>query len=55
MGKLINTTTMTVDAATDVGEWYVAEGIRGIGRSAGVDVGPRGTHRAGLAGVVLSV
>src|ERR687891_2902435 len=26
MGKLINTTTMTVDGLIDVGEWYVAEG-----------------------------
>ena len=26
MGRLINTTTMTVDGVTDVGEWYVAEG-----------------------------
>jgi dihydrofolate reductase len=26
MSRLINTTTMTVDAVTDVGEWYVAEG-----------------------------
>ena len=26
MGKLVNTTTMTVDALTDVGEWYVSEG-----------------------------
>lgn len=26
MGRVINTTTMTVDALTDVGEWYVSEG-----------------------------
>ena len=26
MGKLINTTTMTVDAVVDVGEWFVSEG-----------------------------
>jgi dihydrofolate reductase len=26
MGRLVNTATMTVDAVTDVGEWYVAEG-----------------------------
>jgi dihydrofolate reductase len=26
LGRLINTTTMTVDAVTDVGEWYVPEG-----------------------------
>jgi dihydrofolate reductase len=26
MSRLINTTTMTVDGLTDVGEWYVAEG-----------------------------
>ena len=26
MSKLINSTTMTVDAVTDVGEWYVAGG-----------------------------
>ena len=26
MSRLINTTTMTVDAVTDVGEWYVSEG-----------------------------
>jgi hypothetical protein len=26
MGRLINTTTMTVDGVTDVGDWFVAEG-----------------------------
>ncbi len=26
MSRLINTTTMTVDGVTDVGEWYVSEG-----------------------------
>ena len=26
MGKVINTTTMTVDALTDVADWYVSEG-----------------------------
>ena len=26
MSRLINTTTMTVDGLTDVGDWYVAEG-----------------------------
>lgn len=26
MGKLINTTTLTVDGVTDVGEWHVVEG-----------------------------
>jgi dihydrofolate reductase len=26
MGKLISTTTMTVDAVVDVGEWFVSEG-----------------------------
>lgn len=26
MSRLINTTTMTVDGVTDVGEWYIAEG-----------------------------
>jgi dihydrofolate reductase len=26
VSKLINTTTMTVDGVTDVGEWYVSEG-----------------------------
>lgn len=26
MGRLINTTTMTVDALTDVTDWYVSEG-----------------------------
>ena len=26
MGKLINTTTMTIDAVTDGGAWYVADG-----------------------------
>jgi dihydrofolate reductase len=26
MSRLINTTTMTVDAVTDVGEWYISEG-----------------------------
>ena len=36
MSRLINTTTMTVDGVTDVGEWYVSEG--GHNR-AGRDVG----------------
>ena len=26
MSRLINTTTMTVDAVTDVAEWFVSEG-----------------------------
>lgn len=26
MSKLINSTTLTVDGVTDVGEWFVAEG-----------------------------
>src|SRR5262245_59374483 len=26
MSRLINTTTMTVDGVTDVGDWYVSEG-----------------------------
>lgn len=26
MSRLVNTTTMTVDAVTDVGEWFVSEG-----------------------------
>jgi hypothetical protein len=26
VSRLINTTTMTVDGVTDVGEWYIPEG-----------------------------
>ena len=30
MSRLINSTTMTVDGVTDVGEWYIAEGQHNV-------------------------
>jgi dihydrofolate reductase len=44
VGRLINTTTMTVDAVTDVGDWYVSEG--------GHDAAAR-SQFDGAAGMVL--
>ena len=44
MARLINTTALTVDGLTDVGDWYVAEG--GHDR-AGLD------QFAGIAGMLL--
>ena len=55
MGALINTTTMTVDAVTDVGEWFVSGGahdgaarsVRGVGGH-----GPRAQDLRGPGGVL---